>query len=256
MTNTCQACGNGVETGYTLCPRCELGFALLLLGFVPLGRTLHAMLDATLHPGDHQPSQADTSVPPTPIRLDVLDQLDQLDAATQELWRHLRGVDPLNWRRDLCPDLVGCVTDSATHPKLARLGDAGMYVHRFQQLRKRAQALADPPRRLTPVGQCLTCGMTLRADTGQEAFTCATCGRKQPAVQVRLDLLERSMSSGRMFTAAECARLLQTCGYAVSRKTITTWKRRGLLEPAGRDGRGRIVYRLRDVAERLRDTPE
>ena len=64
----CQICDTPIDDGYTLCPACELDFALLLLQFVPWTHALEASLDATLHPGGHQPTRIITPVAPTPLR--------------------------------------------------------------------------------------------------------------------------------------------------------------------------------------------
>ena len=251
----CQTCNTPIDDGYTLCPACELSFALLLDQYVPWTHALEASLDATLHPGGHQPTRIITPVAPTPLRLDVLDHLDLLASIAQGLWRRLEGVNPRKWQRDLCPDVIGCLTDAAMHPNLAKIPDIGMYVSQFQRLKLKTLAIIDPPDRATPIGQCLTCGLTVTATRDAETVTCPVCGREQTASAVRLDLLERSIRSGKSFTAGECARLLRGAGYSVSGSTIRSWKHRGLLQPDGRDGRNQPVYRLRDVAALLRDTP-
>lgn len=252
---TCQVCGQSVEPGYTLCPACELDFALLLDQYVPWTHALEASLDATLHPGGHQPTRIITPVAPTPLRLDVLDHIDLLASIAQGLWRRLTGVNILDWKRDLCPDVIGCLTDAAMHPRLAQLPDIGMYVAQFQRLKPLTLGIIDPPERATPIGQCLTCGLTITATRDAETVTCPTCGREQTASAVRLDLLRRSIDSGRCFTAGECARLLRDCGYRVSGSTIRSWRHRGLLSPQGRDGGNRPMYMLREVVALLRDTP-
>lgn len=251
----CQTCNTPIDDGYTLCPSCELSFALLLDQYVPWVHALEASLDATLHPGGHQPTRIITPVAPTPLRLDVLDHLDLLAGIAQGLWRRLQGVDILYWKRDLCPDIIGCLTDAAMHPRLAQLPDVGMYVAQFHRLKPLTLGIIDPPEPVTPIGQCLTCGLTITASANATIVTCPTCGREQTASAVRLDLLERSIRSGKAFAAGECARLLRGAGYSVSGSTIRSWKHRGLLQSDGRDGRNQPVYRLRDVAALLRDTP-
>ena len=252
---TCQVCDRPVEAGYSLCPACELDFALLLLQFVPWTHALEASLDATLHPGGHQPVRIITPTAPTPLRLDVLDHIDLLASIAQGLWRRLTGVNILKWQRDLCPDIIGCLTDAAMHPRLAQLPDVGMYVAQFHRLKPLTLGIIDPPEPVTPIGQCLQCGLTITAGANATIVTCPVCGREQTASAVRLDLLERSIRSGKAFTAGEGARLLRGAGYSVSGSTIRSWKHRGLLQPDGRDGRNQPVYRLRDVAALLRDTP-
>ena len=166
----CQICDTPIDDGYALCPACELSFALLLLQFVPWTHALEASLDATLHPGGHQPTRIITPVAPTPLRLDVLDHLDLLASIAQGLWRRLTGVHILDWKRDLCPDVIGCLTDAAMHPRLAQLPDIGMYVSQFQRLKPKTLAIIDPPDRATPIGQCLTCGLTVTATRDAEMY--------------------------------------------------------------------------------------
>lgn len=252
----CQTCNTPIDDGYTLCPSCELSFALLLDQYVPWVHALEASLDATLHPGGHQPTRIITPVAPTPLRLDVLDHTDLLAGIAQGLWRRLQGVAILDWKRDLCPDIIGCLTDSAMHPNLAKIPDIGMYVAQFHRLKPLTLGIIDPPDRATPIGQCLNCGLTITASANATIVTCPTCGKEQSASAVRLDLLERSIRSGKTFTAGECARLLQSCGYRISRKTITSWKSRGLIAPSGVDDAGKPLYSLACVVDRLRcDTP-
>lgn len=153
---------------------------------MPWTHALEASLDATLHPGGHQPTRIITPVAPTPLRLDVLDHIDLLASIAQGLWRRLQGVDILDWKRDLCPDIIGCLTDAAMHPRLAHLPDIGMYVAQFQRLKPLTLGIIDPPDRATPIGQCLTCGLTITASANATIVTCPTCGREQTASAVRL----------------------------------------------------------------------
>ena len=76
----CQNCNTIIENGYALCEACELRFAGTLLRLARDITPLHDSLDATLHPGGHSPVRIQTATPPTPIRLDVLDLIDMLDA--------------------------------------------------------------------------------------------------------------------------------------------------------------------------------
>ena len=105
----CQNCKTITEGGYSLCETCELRFAGTLLRLARDVTPLHDSLDATLHPGGHSPTRIQTATPPTPIRLDVLDLIDMLDATARELWRCLDGIarkvdaalDPPEQRREI-----------------------------------------------------------------------------------------------------------------------------------------------------------
>lgn len=72
------------------------------------------------------------------------------------------------------------------HPRLAHLPDIGMYVAQFQRLKPLTLGIIDPPDRATPIGQCLTCGLTITASANATIVTCPTCGREQTASAVRL----------------------------------------------------------------------
>lgn len=91
----CQNCAANIDDGWTLCAPCELRFAGMLLRLARDVTPLHDSLDATLHPGGHAPVRIQTAMPPTPIRLDVLDLIDMLDATARELLRRLNGVGGL-----------------------------------------------------------------------------------------------------------------------------------------------------------------
>lgn len=80
------------EEGCSLCETCEMRFAGTLLGLARDVTPLHDSLDATLHPGGHSPVRIQTATPPTPIRLDVLDLIDMLDATARQLGLPLEAV--------------------------------------------------------------------------------------------------------------------------------------------------------------------
>ena len=112
----CQNCNTIIENGYALCTACELRFAGTLLRLARDVTPLHDSLDATLHPGGHAPVRIQTATPPTPIRLDVLDLLDMLDATARELWRCLDVIDALDWHKDpRMEDLEATLIDCAGH---------------------------------------------------------------------------------------------------------------------------------------------
>lgn len=255
----CQGCKRQTEDDYTLCEQCETEFALILLSYVPWTHILHEFLDATCHYGGHAPTRTNLASAPTPLRLEILDHLDLVQTTAQGLWRQLEGVNPLKFQRDLCPDLIGNVTDIAASPKLARIPDAGMYLYEFRRLKSKTLAIIDRPDEAKPVGNCLSplCGVELYATDEATQVTCSICGSTWQTTDIRIDLLKRSINSSKCFTAGECARLLQSCGYKISRKTITSWKTRGLITPSDTDEAGKPLYLLASVVERLQcGTPE
>lgn len=244
----CVSCQAGIDDQHTLCPECELRFAIRLLWFIPWLAACREFLDSTAHYGGHAPERVNLPTAPTPIRLEVLDHLDLVSASIQGLWRRLQGVDPLDWQRDMCPDVEGCLLDAAAHPRLGMLPDIGMWLDEFRQLEAKTLNIIDVPENMRIIGRCLNslCGVELKAPIGATEATCRMCGSTWQVKDVRLALLRSFLDSGKAFPAGECASLLRECGLAANGNTIRSWHRRKLLEPAGIVG-NKPVYRLRDV---------
>ena len=142
----CQNCRTMTEEGCSLCETCEMRFAGTLLRLARDVTPLYDSLDATLHPGGHSPTRIQTATPPTPIRLDVLDLIDMLDATARELWRCLDGIDALDWRKDKRnEDLKATLIACAGHPRLATFADAGFYMHVVDGIARKVDAALDPP---------------------------------------------------------------------------------------------------------------
>ena len=163
----CQNCGAPVDEGWTLCVACELRFAGMLLRLARDVTPLHDSLDATLHPGGHAPVRIQTATPPTPIRLDVLDLIDMLDATARELWRCLDGIDALDWHKDpRMEDLEATLIACAGHPKLATFHDAGLYMHIINNLARKVDLALDPPEQRREIGTCELCSPQARQTSG------------------------------------------------------------------------------------------
>ena len=175
----CQNCGAPVDEGWTLCVACELRFAGMLLRLARDVTPLHDSLDATLHPGGHAPVRIQTAMPPTPIRLDVLDLIDMLDATARELWRCLDGIDALDWHKDpRMEDLEATLIACAGHPKLATFHDAGLYMHIINNLARKVDLALDPPEQRREIGTCELCETMLTAGAADQWVTCPVCGRR------------------------------------------------------------------------------
>lgn len=169
----CQNCAANIDDGWTLCVPCELRFAGMLLRLARDVTPLHDSLDATLHPGGHAPVRIQTATPPTPIRLDVLDLIDMLDATAREFWRCLDVIDALDWRRDpRTEDLKATLIKCAGHPKLATFGDAGLYMHVIDGIARKVDAALDPPEQRREIGTCELCETMLTAGAADQWVTC------------------------------------------------------------------------------------
>ena len=179
------------RNGYALCTACELRFAGTLLRLARDVMPLHDSLDATLHPGGHSPVRIQTATPPTPIRLDVLDLIDMLDATARELWHRLDGIDALDWRKDKRnEDLMATLIACAGHPKLATVADAGLYMHVINDLARKVDTVLDPPEQRREIGTCELCETMLTAGAADQWVTCPVCGREQRAQTVKLRRLK------------------------------------------------------------------
>lgn len=242
----CQNCKTITEGGYSLCETCELRFAGTLLRLARDVTPLHDSLDATLHPGGHSPTRIQTATPPTPIRLDVLDLIDMLDATARELWRCLDGIDALDWRKDKRnEDLKATLIACAGHPRLATFADAGFYMHVVDGIARKVDAALDPPEQRREIGTCELCETMLTAGAAGQWVTCPVCGREQRAQTVKLRRLKTlCWDDSRRGSAAEIAKVFTDAGITVKRHTLTVWKSRGKLDVTPQGISYSSVYRL------------
>ena len=227
----CQNCAANIDDGWTLCVPCELRFAGMLLRLARDVTPLHDSLDATLHPGGHAPVRIQTATPPTPIRLDVLDLIDMLDATAREFWRCLDVIDTLDWRRDpRTEDLKATLIKCAGHPKLATFGDAGLYMHVIDGIARKVDAALDPPEQRREIGTCELCETMLTAGAADQWVTCPVCGREQRAQTVKLRRLKTlCWDDSKRGSAAEIAKAFTDAGITVRRGTLNVWVNRGKL---------------------------
>lgn len=172
-----------------------------------------------------------TATPPTPIRLDVLDLIDMLDATAREFWRCLDVIDALDWRRDpRTEDLKATLIKCAGHPKLATFGDAGLYMHVIDGIARKVDAALDPPEQRREIGTCELCETMLTAGAADQWVTCPVCGREQRAQTVKLRRLKTlCWDDSKRGSAAEIAKAFTDAGITVRRGTLNVWVNRGKL---------------------------
>lgn len=190
---------------------------------------LHDSLDATLHPGGHSPVRIQTATPPTPIRLDVLDLIDMLDATARELWRCLDGIDALDWHNDpRMEDLEATLIACAGHPKLATFGDAGFYMATIDGLAWKVDAVLDPPEQRREIGTCELCDTMLTAGAADQWVTCPVCGREQRVQTVKLRRLKTlCWDDSRRGSAADIAKAFTDAGITLKASRVRKWVERG-----------------------------
>lgn len=248
----CQSCRQQTKGDRTLCLRCHVRLARLLLRLASDVMPMRDSLDATLHPGGHQPNRIQPSVPPTPIRLDVLDLLDILDSTAHQLWHVLDGTE-----QDKEPSLRMTITLCARHPRLGRFADAGFYLSTIAALAARIDLVLDPPAERREVGTCELCSTMLTAGSRDQWLTCSTCGCEQRVSTVKLRRLKTlCYDDSKVGTAAEIARAFTDSGISVKRHTINVWASRGKLERRGKDDSGKPVYAYCDVYRHVIKPPD
>lgn len=227
----CQHCHNDTTENHTLCTACEMTFFHTLIRLANDIMPLHDSLDATLHPGGHSPVRIQTTTPPTPIRLDVLDLIDILDSTAYELRRRLDGIDAhLDAPDPQCEDLRMTLITCAGHPRLAMFPDAGMYLDVLADLAVRIDHVLDPPEEHREIGTCECCATMLTAGSRDQWVTCPVCGREQRVQTVKLKRLERlCFDDSRRGSAAGIARAFTDAGITLRAATIRKWVQRGRL---------------------------
>ncbi|MDF7641738.1 hypothetical protein PT279_09095 [Bifidobacterium sp. ESL0784] len=238
--NTCQHCHKPTDSTYTLCDECELRFALTLYQIASDLTQIHDSLDATLHPGGHQPGRVILAVPPTPIRLEVLDLLDLIDSTTGELYHILEGTETP------AEPLFDMLCDCAAAERLNTFPDAEMYFTQYERLARKADNILDPPEERREIGTCTNplCGIMLTAGSRDQWVTCPICGTEQRVLTVKLKRLETlCFDQSKTGTASEISKAFTDSGITIRRNTINQWAKRGKINPqTNQDGKPEYAY--------------
>ena len=134
-----------------------------------------------------------------------------------------------------------------------RLPDIDIIWHDWESLARKTLSIIDVPPSKHGIGRCPNplCGVELSAPIDAVEVTCPVCGGTYRVVDVRLGFLKECIASGKAFTAGECAELLRECGFQCGVNTIYSWRSRGRIQPAGKNGKGQPLYRLADVHRQL-----
>lgn len=253
MSNTCTNCHKTpTNPPYTLCPNCEISLALAVLHLYTMLDTLNQLMDASVklaNHGEHAPS----AEPPTPIRLNILDLLDLLDATA---WVWYRLINPPQATTDAnrsdidVRDVGQRLLAIAASPRLAMIASADMVIDEALRLDQRVSGVCERAQVLHPVGHCLNrlCGVVLYAADGDELVECQVCASVWRVMDVRLALWRECVHNRNLVSAVDASRLLGMCGIKIAASTIRSWHHRGWLTSV--DG----LYRLADItplAQRL-----
>lgn len=250
LAGVCHVCGAGCRAGDTLCLECDRLLRGWLRSYPEWLESLHEFLDSTAHYGGHQPGRVNLPSAPTPIRLSVVDHLQEVDDLTVTLWRRLYAPPAMPWvTRVTRPRLLGMLRDCAACPRLSRLPDIDSIYRDWERMARRTLDIIDVPPAKHGIGRCLNplCGVELTAAVGAASVACPVCGNTYRVADVRFGFLRECVRSGRAFTAGECAELLRECGFQCNANTIRSWRKRGRLQPVGENVKGQPLYRLSDV---------
>ena len=250
LAGVCLVCGGECVVGDTMCARCDGLMRGWLREYPSWLDSLHEFLDSTAHYGGRQPGRVNLPAAPTPIRLPVLDHMQAIEDAAIALWRRLYAPPAMPWATyGVHPPLVDMLRACAGSPRLRRLPDIADFYHEWESTVRKTLDIIDVPPSRHGIGRCLNplCGVELSAEVGAVSVDCPVCGNAYRVVDVRLGFLRECIESGRAFTAGECAELLRECGFQCNANTIRSWRKRGRLQPAGENDKGRPLYRLSDV---------
>lgn len=120
-----------------------------------------------------------------------------------------------------------------------------------REAHKRLNRQLEPPEEKILIGYCTepTCGSELWCDDQdiESGWTvCPNCDKTLNVHEIQQIRMLALASAGTQGTAAELSKLLASCGLKVRRKTISEWKRRGIVHQVGQQG-DKPVYLLWDV---------
>lgn len=246
----CQVCGGECNLRNTLCDKCDAVMRGWLRDYPSWIQALSEFLDSTAHYGGHQPGRTNLASAPMPVRLSVIDHLQEIDDLAVALWRRLYAPPAMPWADSrIHPSVLKCLSICADCNRLSRLPDIGLIWRDWERVVRKTLGIIDVPPSRHGIGRCLNplCGVELSAEVGAASVDCPVCGNAYRVVDVRLGFLRECIESGRAFTAQACAELLRECGFQCNANTIRSWRKRGRLQPAGENDKGRPLYRLSDV---------
>ena len=250
LAGMCQVCGGECNLRNTLCDKCDAVMRGWLRDYPSGIQALSEFLDSTAHYGGHQPGRTNLASAPMPVRLSVIDHLQEIDDLAVALWRRLYAPPAMPWTDSrIHPSVLKCLSICADCNRLSRLPDIGLIWRDWERVVRKTLGIIDVPPSRHGIGRCLNplCGVELSAEVGAVSVDCPVCGNAYRVVDVRLGFLRECIESGRAFTAGECAELLRECGFQCNANTIRSWRKRGRLQTAGENDKGRPLYRLSDV---------
>ena len=162
----CQVCGGECNLRNTLCDKCDAVMRGWLRDYPSWIQVLREFLDSTAHYGGHQPGRTNLASAPTPVRLSVIDHLQEIDDLAVALWRRLYAPPAMPWADSrIHPSVLKCLSICADCNRLSRLPDIGLIWHDWERLARKTLGIIDVPPSKHGIGRCLNplCGVELSA---------------------------------------------------------------------------------------------
>ena len=166
LAGVCLVCGGGCAVGDTMCAKCDGLMRGWLREYPSWLDSLHEFLDSTAHYGGRQPGHVNLPAAPTPIRLPVLDHMQEIGDMAVALWRRLYAPSAMPWANGrIHPSLLECLSVCAACPRLNRLPDIDIIWHDWESLARKTLSIIDVPPSKHGIGRCPNplCGVELSA---------------------------------------------------------------------------------------------
>lgn len=146
LAGVCLVCGGECAVGDTMCARCDGLMRGWLREYPSWLDSLHEFLDSTAHYGGRQPGRVNLPAAPTPIRLPVLDHMQEVGDMAVALWRRLYAPSAMPWANGrIHPSLLECLSVCAACPRLNRLPDIDIIWHDWESSARKTLSIIDVP---------------------------------------------------------------------------------------------------------------
>lgn len=118
----CRVCGGECRIQATMCDKCETALRGWIHDYPSWIQALREFLDSTAHYGGHQPGRVNLQSAPTPIRLSVVDHLQEIEDAVTALWCRLYAPPGMPWATSIAvPSIVDMLKACWSCQRLNRL---------------------------------------------------------------------------------------------------------------------------------------
>ena len=156
LAGMCQVCGGECNLRNTLCDKCDAVMRGWLRDYPSWIQALSEFLDSTAHYGGHQPGRTNLASAPTPVRLSVIDHLQEIDDLAVALWRRLYAPPAMPWADSrIHPSVLKCLSICTDCNRLSRLPDIGLIWRDWERVVRKTLGIIDVPPSRHGIGRCL-----------------------------------------------------------------------------------------------------